>query len=495
MIKPVDDDNLIIHGDNLHALKALLPRYAGRVNCIYIDPPYNTGSEGWIYNDNVSSPILKKWLGSVVGSDDMERHSMWCCMMWPRLQLLKELLAEDGIIFVSIDDNEHHHLRMIMDEIFVADNFLGSFLWHKKGTSTNVRGSSVSAVADYQLTYRKSSYACIQQRIVSRKTRRYPFQDSEGNYRTVVVEKRNDGSYARPTMQFSILDRHPREGKRWQFGERTARHLEARNRLVVGDDGIIHCKIYDFEDKDTRSANPTYLPETCGSSDSGKKTLTKLLGETDFENPKPPELIQHLINLACGKNAIIVDSFAGSGTTAHAVLELNKQDGGNRKFILVECEDYADTVTAERVRRVIKGVPEAKNESLREGTGGSFTYCTLGEPLDVKKLLAGEQLPDYHTLASHLLYTDTGASVNKRLKPKNKDGLFYSMNGTDYYLLYEPDLEYMRSDNAVLDGKTAERIRKRGKRAVVFGAGSYMGQRELTHKGIEFCSIPAKLLR
>ena len=133
------DGNLIIHGDNLHALKALLPRYAGRVKCIYIDPPYNTGNENWSYNDNVNSPLMQQWLdeNSPVDNEDLERHDKWLCMMWPRLHLLKELLADDGVIFVSIDDNEQHHLRMLMDEIFGAPNFITTIIWHKMDSPKN----------------------------------------------------------------------------------------------------------------------------------------------------------------------------------------------------------------------------------------------------------------------------------------------------------------------------------------------------------------------
>ena len=131
---PSPDDNLIIHDDNLHALKALIPRYAGRVNCIYIDPPYNTGNEGWIYNDNVNNPLMQQWFNanSPVDGEDLERHDKWLCMMWPRLHLLRELLAEDGVIFISIDGNEQHHLRTLMDEIFGEENFVESFVWKKK---------------------------------------------------------------------------------------------------------------------------------------------------------------------------------------------------------------------------------------------------------------------------------------------------------------------------------------------------------------------------
>src|SRR3989338_3924950 len=142
--KPRLDDNLIIHGDNLKALKALLPIYASKIKCIYIDPPYNTGNEHWAYNDNVNSPMMQDWMRKVVDREDLTRHDKWLCMMTPRLKLLRELLRDDGVIFISIDDNEQHRLRMLMDEIFGDENFITNFIWKKKGTSTNVAGTSVS---------------------------------------------------------------------------------------------------------------------------------------------------------------------------------------------------------------------------------------------------------------------------------------------------------------------------------------------------------------
>ena len=492
-------DNLIIHGDNLDALKALLPRYANRIKCIYIDPPYNTGNEGWCYNDNLNSPLMQKWLteNAPVDNEDLERHDKWLCMMWPRLHLLKELLADDGIIFISIDDNEQHHLRMLMDEIFGEANFVATFLWRKKGTSTNVRGTSVSATADYQLCYRRSAMGLITPRVTPKETRRYPNQDDQGKYRMSIIEKRNDGAYARETMRFQILGQYPREGRRWQIGQETARELEAMNRFVIHN-GIVKRKIYDFEDRDTTSAHSTYLPDSCGSSDSANKALTNILGSNGFENPKPVELVAHLLALSSGPNDLILDSFAGSGTTAHAVLTLNKEDGGNRKFILIECEDYADTTTAERVRRVINGIPNASDESLREGLGGSFTYCTLGEPIALEGLLTGGTLPPYPVLAAHLLYTSTGVPIEQdTLTPKNGDGIFYSDDATDYYMFYEPDLEYLRSNRAMLNLERAERIRdanrENGKKAIVYAAGKHIGQRELTGMGITFCQLPNAL--
>ena len=491
-----EDDNLIIHGDNLHALKALLPRYTNRIKCIYIDPPYNTGNEGWIYSDNVKSPLMQEWLkeNGPVDGEDLERHEKWLCMMWPRLHLLKELLAEDGIIFISIDDNEQHHLRMLMDEIFGENNFIGIFLWKKKGTSTNTEGATVSPVADYQICYRKSDVGSITPRVTPKETRRYPNQDEEGKYRMEIIEKKNTGTYARKTMQFQILGQYPRDGKRWQIGEKTARKLEANNRFIIHN-GLVKKKIYDFEDKDTTSAHPTYLPESCGSSDSAEKDLTNILGDSGFETSKPIELVSYLLKLSSNSNDIILDSFAGSGTTAHAVLALNKEDGGNRKFIVIECEDYADTITAERVRRVINGVPNATDDTLCEGLGGSFTYCTLGKPIEIEAMLTGKELPLYSALATNLLFTAAGISVEEvTLEEKNDDGLFYSNDKNDYYLIYKPDLEFLRSNEAILNVEQAKRIRDssqdNGKKAIVYAAGNYIGQRELTKMGIAFCQLP-----
>ena len=493
------DDNLIIHGDNLHALKALLPRYANRIKCIYIDPPYNTGNEGWVYNDNVNSPLMQQWFteNAPVDNEDLERHDKWLCMMWPRLHLLKELLADDGVIFISIDDNEQHHLRMLMDDIFGENNFIGTFLWKKKGTSTNTKGATVSPIADYQVCYRKSTVGSITPRVTPKETRKYPNQDKQGKYRMEIIEKKSTGTYARKTMQFKILGQLPREGKRWQIGEKTARKLEEMNRFTIHN-GIVKKKIYDFEDKDTTSAHPTYLPESCGSSDSADKELTNILGNSGFETSKPVELISYLLKLSSNSNDIILDSFAGSGTTAHAVLALNKEDGGNRKFILIECEDYADTITAERVRRVINGVPNARDDALREGLGGSFTYCTLGEPIEVETMLTGEALPAYSALAANLLYTTSGVSVGAdKLESKNDDGLFHSDDKNDYHLIYKPDIEYLRSNAAVLNLERAERIQdvsnQNGRKAIVYAAGNYIGQRELTQMGIIFCQLPDAL--
>ena len=237
-----------------------------------------------------------------------------------------------------------------------------------------------------------------------------------------------------------------------------------------------------------------------GSTNMARKTVLQLFHDQDnpFDNPKSVGLIDRILRIATGPDDIVLDSFAGSGTTAHAVLALNKEDGGNRKFILVECEDYADTITAERVRRVIRGVPDARDKSLREGLGGGFTYCTLGQPIELEAMLSGSALPSYSTLAAYLLHASSGISAgDDDLQARNENGLFYSSPEMDYCLLYQPDVDWLRGRCGMLSADRAERIggaaRAQGRKAVVFGPGKYVGQRDLTSAGVTFCQIPYEL--
>ena len=217
-----------------------------------------------------------------------------------------------------------------------------------------------------------------------------------------------------------------------------------------------------------------------------------------FVTPKPSGLVERILRIATNPDSIVLDSFAGSGTTAHAVLALNKEDGGNRRFIMVECEEYADTITAERVRRVINGVPDARDKSLREGLGGSFTYCTLGDPVELEAMLTGDALPSYSALAAYLLHTASGISAGRAsLEPQNDDGLFYTNGDTDYYLLYNPDVDWLSGNEGMLNEARAKSIsaasRGQGRKAIVFGPGKYMGQRDLTSMGITFCQLPYQM--
>ena len=498
------NDNLIIHGDNLHALKALLPRYANRIKCIYIDPPYNTGNEAWIYNDNVNSPLMQEWLteNSPVDNEDLERHDKWMCMMWPRLHLLKELLADDGVIFISIDDNEQHHLRMLMDEIFGNANFVTNIIWQKKFSPQN-DAKYFSDNHDFVLCYAKDKE--IWRPVLLPRTEKHnerysnPDDDPRGPWSSSGLDvKTYQEEYDYPITTPSGRIVNPPPSRCWRCNKERFDTLVNDNRIWFGEDGNNVPRVKRFLSEVKQGITPltVWLHEDVGHTQSATQGLNKI--GLAFSNPKPHTLLKRILQIGTDPDAIVLDSFAGSGTTAHAVLALNKEDGGNRKFILIECEDYADTITAERVRRVINGVPNARDASLREGLGGSFTYGTLGEPMEIEGMLTGAALPSYESLAAYLLYTSAGVSGGAgALGSKNGQGLFHSENGIDYYLLYKPDLEYLQSDEAMLNLERARGIHKascqNGGKAIVYAPGKYIGQRELTGMGITFCQLPHAL--
>ena len=504
--KPSLDDNLIIHGDNLHALKALMPRYAGRVNCIYIDPPYNTGNEGWIYNDNVNSPMMQEWLkdkGPVDG-EDLERHDKWLCMMWPRLHLLRELLAEDGVIFISIDDNEQHRLRMVMDEIFGGENFVATVIWQKIFSPKN-SAKHFSEDHDFILVYARNLAQWnpnVLERSESAISRyKNPDNDPRGVWSSSDLTARN--YYSHGTYEVtspSGAKFKPSVGNYFRVSPEKFVELEKDGRIWWGSDGsnMPRLKRYLSDVKKGVVPQTLWLHTDVGHTQDAKKELVSILhfekSEDVFNTVKPTSLVERILQIATEANSVILDSFAGSGTTAHAVLALNKKDGGNRKFILVECEDYADKITAERVRRVIKGVPKAKDETLKNGLGGNFTYCTLGEEISPEKMLTGENLPDYETLARHLVYTATGQAPDKFRKTKDKDGFFYETSDRLFNLIYEPDLVFLRSADSALNSDRAERIarqaKKKQKAALVFATHKFMGQKELSQMDITFCGLP-----
>ena len=522
--KPGLDGNLIIHGDNLHALKALMPRYAGRVNCIYIDPPYNTGNEKWLYNDNVNSPMMQNWLKgkSPVDGEDLERHDKWLCMMWPRLQLLRELLAEDGVIFISIDDNEQHRLRMMMDEIFGEDNFVATL-----PTVMNLKGNqdqfAFAGTHEYTTVYANDKGKLVLDEFKLSDDEIGKWHEDERGFFKQGANLKATGQNAprekRPHLFFPIYIRKQEneftvstnrkaggtkilpitdnQEMSWRWSKEKFEH-ESHNLIVQKTKGGY--AVYKKQRPgigDLPSSKPKtlfYKPEY--SSGNGTAQMKHIFGEgRAFANPKPLALIKDIIALSTpGKRGIVLDSFAGSGTTAHAVLALNKEDGGNRKFILVECEDYAHKITAERVRRVIKGVPKSKDENLKNGLGGAFTYCTLGDEISIEKMLTGKHLPDYEAFARHLVYVATGKSPDKIRKARGKDGFFLETPERLFYLIYEPKLTFLRSADSALNDDRAERIAKQAKTkkktALVFATHKFMGQKELTDMRIVFCGLP-----
>jgi len=503
--KPSLDDNLIIHGDNLHALKALLPRYDARVKCIYIDPPYNTGNEGWKYSDNVNSIVLQRWLQqNDVAKDDLERHEKWLCMMWPRLQLLKELLAEDGVIFVSVDDNEQHHLRMVMDEIFQERNFLALISWQGMDTIKNdvkFFSSNTEYILCYAKNINKAEIKGFERTGKQKQIYKNQDKDPRGPYLLTPLHAKSgteNNLYKIRLPNDQIWE--PPAGRYPLYSKEKLEALLREDRIWLDLKGkkVPQKKTY-LSEVDTRTRPHTFWPyEKFGSTRQANAELREILGRGKFENPKPSQLIRVLLDLVTEENSIVLDSFAGSGTTAQAVLDLNKEDGGDRKFILVECENYADKITAERVRRVIKGVPKARDDKLKKGLGGSFTYCTLGDEISTENLLKAKNLPSYEQLAKYVYYTATGKSL-KKVSSVNKEWFIGEASGYNLHLIYKPDKNFLKGKESALNFDVAEKIKKfnkKNKKTIVFASHHSFTQKELKKDyNINFCQLPYDIHR
>ena len=484
--------NKIIHGDNLEALKSLLPEYEGRVKCIYIDPPYNTGNENWVYNDNVNSPKIKKWLGQVVGkeSEDLTRHDKWLCMMYPRLKLLQKLLSNDGAIFISIDDNEQANLKLVCDEIFGAGNFVAQVIWERAYAPVNLK-KHFSESHDYILCYAKKieSLVCNGLPRSEDANNRYsnPDNDPRGVWTSsdmtvgpVVEEK----LYDIITPNGKIL--RPASGRCWLFTKERYEEMRKDNRLWFGEEGNNMPRVKKFLSEVKQGITPMTIwkyTEVGHSQDATKKLKEIFDGKAVFDYPKSVDLLKRCFELYSDKSSIILDSFAGSGTTAHAVLNLNKQDGGNRKFILVEMEDYAETITAERVRRVIDGYGEGKNAI--EGAGGSFAYYELGPEL-LKDGFINEDVPE-QTIREYLYYTETNHAL-----PQSNNGHpahLGNFEGVAYYFLYNKD------ETTTLDATFLASISEKADRYVIYADNCIMPQKFLFDHDITFKKIPRDIRR
>ena len=499
--KPSLQDNLIIHGDNLTALKALLPIYHSKVKCIYIDPPYNTGNEGWAYNDNVNSPMMQDWLGKTVDRDDLTRHDKWCCMMLPRLTLLRELLRDDGAIFISIDDNEVHHLRSLMDEVFGEDNFLATAVWQKNFSPRNT-AKHFSEDHDFIVVFAKNIDQWIPNLLPrsDQATGRYknPDNDSRGAWSSSDLTARNYyslGTYDVTSPAGRTFK--PSVGNYFRVSPHRFSELDGEGRIWWGPNGdsMPRLKRYLSEVKTGVVPQTVWSHAEVGHTQDAKKELVSVLqferSEDVFNTVKPTSLIKRILQIATDKDSIVLDSFAGSGTTAHAVLALNQEDGGDRRFVLIECEDYADSVTAERVRRVIKGVPSARDANLKAGFGGSFSYFELGAPMQQEALLAGPELPTYEALAGYVYFTATGDQFDLR-KLDHTTGFIGRSRGTDVYLIYEPDRERIKDLALTLEFARSLPKPKRADR-LVFAPTKYLDQEFLEEYRITFCQLPFQI--
>ena len=492
----IADGNKIIRGDNLEALKALLPQYEGKVKCIYIDPPYNTGNEGWVYNDNVNDPKIKKWLGQVVGKEgeDLSRHDKWLCMMYPRLKLLQRLLTDDGTIFISIDDNEQANLKLICDEIFGARNFIANVI-RATGTHTGVGTQMIARETDYLLVYAKKmdSLKIVGMPLSTKDTKIYDMEDEFGRFlirslrRTGGENRRED----RPNMYFPLT---APDGtviypigptgyeSRWICVEETYNKFVQEHRILWKQSGKggkwqVYQKFY--------LENRTRTISNLWSDIEGNKKATKdvraIFGSNNaFDYPKPTQLIERILQLSSDPDSIILDSFAGSGTTAHAVLNLNKQDGSKRKFIIIEMMDYAETITAERVRRVIDGYVDV------EGTDGCFSFYDLGEPLLLDNQTLNENVPK-EKIRQYVFFMETKKPMGA--VSEAEPYLLGCHQNAAYYFYYE------KERIASLNHEFLAAVKTEAEAYVIYADINMLNDEELAQYRITFKKIPRDISR
>ena len=441
-------ENLIVQGDNLDALKALLPFYRGCVKCIYIDPPYNTGSAFEHYDDNLE-------------------HSTWLSMMYPRLELLRDFLSDDGAIFISIDDHEQAYLKVICDEIFGRNNFFATLTWRSMHT---VRNSSkdFNKNSDFILSYAKEKERLtedknfrIREKVDKSKDYKFNDEDGRGFYKLDPIYARN---YAKPykfTFQNGIVWQAP-EGSYPRYSQTTLAEMERTNRLDFNGK-FPRAKRYLNEVQDGQPPDTFLTTEKVGFNRDGTKTLAEIL-EVDkaFSQPKPVKLIEYLIGILPGnENSLVLDAFAGSGTTAHAVINLNAADGGNRRFILIEQQDYCKTITAERVKRV----------------GGKFNFYRLGAKLFDETGRINRDMT-FQQLAAYIWYKSTGKSSTSE---KNLP-LIGIHEGTAYYLL-----------RGTLTQKILEKLPAHDGAKIIFGKSCRISAENLKSLGITFRQIPKEV--
>ncbi|HAD11230.1 MAG TPA: site-specific DNA-methyltransferase [Saprospirales bacterium] len=545
--------NLIVQGDNLHALKALLPRYAGQVKCIYIDPPYNTGNEGWVYNDNVNDPKIKKWLGQVVGkeSEDLTRHDKWLCMMYPRLKLLKKLLAEDGSMVISIGYHEVFNLMPLLNELFSTKQLSCVTVQTSGGKpsgSFNYQHEFLIFILPAEFEPNPMNFTGGKERTpfegltlatfdkTQRPNQTYPiFINLETSTLHSVgeslQERKKNGTYNNDLSEFEYNFSEAPEGTVaiWPItskGKQCVWRLTSNRLLNDWEKGYI--KITPNRQKDSLNKfSIQYLPEgvikkiekgelkvsgkeatsptltfgenkTVGSeiptiwlekeffSVKGTTLLNDIFSKKVFNYPKPLALITEILRALTSQNDIILDSFAGSGSTGHATLDLNKLDDGAREFILIEMEDYAETVTAERIKMVINGFADI------EGTGGSFDYYTLGAPMFTDQGHLNEQA-GAAKIRAYVYYTETKQRLTPGPSPEERGEENVHFLGkhhdTAYYFYYEPE-RITSLDHAFL-----ATIKTRAEQYVIYADNCLLTQEYLTGRHIIFKKIPRDISR
>ena len=459
----VDTDNLLIQGDNLQALKALLPLYAGKVKCIYIDPPYNTRSAFEHYDDNLD-------------------HSVWLSMMYPRLELLRELLAEEGSIWVSIDDNEAHYLKVMMDELFGRRNFVANVVWQHSIQGQGYSGK-FTLNHNHLFCFQKSSNFCLgifPREEQHNKAYSNPDNDPKGFWRTGDVR---NGLY-RPNLRYDIntpsgkIITPPPNG--WRWSKETLRlKIEAGEVVFSPDEKRIIKKIYLCE-QEGRVPDSWWNGSDFGTTRQAKAELKKLFEGDIFDTPKPENLIKRIFELATNENDLVLDSFLGSGTTAAVAHKMN------RRYIGIEMGDHAQTHCQPRLKKVIDGEQGGISKAVNWTGGGGFRFYRLGSAV-FDEYGAINPAINFASLAAHIWYMETRTP----LLTAADSPLLGIHNGVAYYLLYNGILKDRRPQSgnvlthAVLDG-----LPKHEGKKIIFGETSRLGQARLNAEQITFKQIP-----
>jgi len=546
--KSTESGNLIIHGDNLEALKALLPQYEGQVDIAYIDPPYNTGKEKWLYTDNVNHPKIEKWLNEIVGTEgeDLSRHDKWLCMMYPRLKLIHKLLKDDGVFFCSIDDYEHGNLKPMLDEIFGPLNFMNNVIWQRAYAPINTK-KRFSANHDFIIAYAKNKNAV---NLLLPRT-----EDANDKYSNPDNDPRgiwqSDNFSVGPVVEEKLYEIVtpagrkvlPPNGRCWLLTKERYQEFLDDNRIWFGQsgNGVPRIKRFISEVQDGMTPMTVWTYAEVGHTQDAKREIKEIFpnSKLPFETPKPTKLMEKVLSLKNNPNAIILDSFAGTASTAHAVLKLNAKDGGDRKFILVEMEDYADSITAERMKKVIKGydftgnktsvlksysvnlttlrkadeIIESFNKAKEEekysevkiessngnivilgtekitdkvmGLVGTFDFYELGLPLFDDNQNLNEQV-GLEKIREYIWFSETRTSFNE----PNKEPYFLGKKDESaYYFIYEKDRL------TTLDYDSLELIKTKGEQYVIYADNCLLPKEFMAKKNIIFKKIPRDITR
>jgi site-specific DNA-methyltransferase (adenine-specific)/adenine-specific DNA-methyltransferase len=489
--------NLIVEGDNLIALKALLPYYAGQVKCIIIDPPYNSGEQTWTYNDHVSSPEIRDWLNRTVGRefDDLTRHDKWLCMMYPRMSLLCQFLRDDGILFVCLDDTELYRFRLMMEEVGLGISFVTTLVWKSRRNLDSRSKHNVSIDHEYVVVFKKPN---ARFRGATKDFSKYsnPDNDPRGPWMSdnLVGLATKD---RRPNLHYTLLDpstgrKYACPAKGWRYSQETMARKIAEGRIIwpAKPTGRPRHKKF-LNELESEFTGFSSIIE-CGNTNEGTEEVQQILGDAGFIFPKPKSLMVQLVQQAAPEeNDIVLDSFAGSGTTGHSVLEVSKLENKNRRFILVEMDStIARNITAQRIKRVAEGYTNSQGERV-DGLGGGFRFATLGDPLFDEKGNIRSTVR-FGDLARHVYFTETGEPMPRQVKATSP--LIGRWRGKAIYLLYNGILKDKSPDGGnVLTTSVMRCLPAHDGPKVIFGTACRLGSERLRREGIEFKQLPYKL--